>query len=149
MIDKVKMRRLCESLGDRLPQKTPSNESGGTLEEGEKKHHTPKFVQHCVAAITEKPKELKRIKKGGNNGEEGTPFAICWDNYNKNKKSLAAKHAKGNHHSVKDYEKSLKKLREAREAARAKRVDPRQIVFETRAPEHIKREARRNIRFEP
>jgi hypothetical protein len=98
--------------------------------EGKKKHHTPKFVQHCVAAITGEPESLERIEKNAPKGSDGSPFAICWAKYKSNRRSLAAKHAKGKHHTVKDYEKSLATLRQEAEKIRASRPSRRQIVFE-------------------
>jgi hypothetical protein len=120
------------------------------LDEGTKKHHTPKFVQHCVSAITEDPKKLAKVKAGGEDGE-GSPFAICHASYKKKTRSKAADHAqqaKGEkkHHTVKDYEKALEKLREAVEERTAMNPDPRSVTFGTvleSAP------APRTVRFAP
>jgi hypothetical protein len=88
-----------------------------------KKPKTPDFVRHCVTAITEKPKELARVQQDAPGPDEGSPFAICNAKYNNNKRSLAAKHSKGEHHSVGQYEKALEKLREDVEEARSQNVN--------------------------
>jgi hypothetical protein len=129
-------------------EKNSSNQSGGTIEEGEKKHHTPKFVQHCVSAITEKPKTLARVEAGGSKGEKGSPFAICHASYKKKTRSKAAEHSKGSHHTVKQYEGALKKLREAVELARQGSVDRRSIIFGS-VQEGLKSADRRHIRYSP
>lgn len=95
------------------------------VSEGKKKHHTPKFVQHCVSAITNDPEKLADVEKK----KDGSPFAICNAQYNKDKKSLAAKHSQGKHHTVKDYENALEKLRESVEERAAHNVDPRSVSF--------------------
>lgn len=126
-------------------EKNASNQSGGTLGEGKKSHHTPKFVQHCVSAITEKPESLNRVEAGGPKGEKGSPFAICHASYKKKTRSKAAAHSKGEHHSVKQYEKSLATLREDVERAREESVDRRAIFFSD-VPQQA---TRRHIRFTP
>lgn len=73
-----------------------------------REHRMPKFVQHCVAAITNDPQRLAKVK------QKGSPFAICIAQYKRNTRSLAAKHSVGKHHTVKDYEIALAKLREGR-----------------------------------
>lgn len=102
---------------------------GEAIEEGdEKKHHTPEFVRHCVTAITEKPKDLERVKQDAPGSDEGSPFAICWAKYKGNKRSLAAKHAKGKHHTVSQYKKALATLREDLEKIRGENIDRRKIM---------------------
>ena len=84
---------------------------------------TPKFVQHCVSAITSDSAKLKKVE------QKGSPFAICNAQYNSNKASLASRHSQGRHHSVKDYKNALTKLREAVEAHSESNVDPRCVSF--------------------
>jgi hypothetical protein len=94
-----------------------------------KQHQTPAFVRHCVTAITEKPKDLARVEKDAPGGDDGSPFAICWAKYKGNKKSLAAKHAKGEHHTGAQYEKALATLREDVEEARRDNAQRNTVVF--------------------
>lgn len=148
-LDDIKLKRLGKARQIN-EEKNASNQSGGTLDEGEKKHHTPKFVQHCVSAITEDPKKLAQVKAGGPDGE-GSPFAICNASYKKKTRSKAADHAqqaKGEkkHHTVKDYESALKKLRESVEERAASNVDPRGVAFGPMLEEHT---PTAQIRFSP
>lgn len=173
-LNEIKTKRVLKALGDRLPKKNASNESGGTLgevvtttttstaitvsewgvvggdttarilSEGAKQHHTPEFVRHCVTAITEKPDSLDRVQQK----KDGSPFAICNAQYNKNKRPLAAKHSQGGHHTVKQYEKALSTLRQRREEAREARDSRRTIVFEG-VPLDPKKGDRRRICFKP
>lgn len=129
-------------------EKNSSNQSGGTIEEGKKRPHTPKFVQHCVSAITEKPKTLARVEAGGSKGEKGSPFAICHASYKKKTRSKAAAHSQGSHHTVKQYKDSLKKLREDVERARQESVDRRTIFFGA-TQDDLKGSDRRYIRYSP
>jgi len=91
------------------------------------KPRTPEFVRHCVAAIVEKPADLERLKQGAPEGSDGSPFAVCWAKYNENKRSLAAKHSRGEHHTVAEYKTALKKLREGVEDARV--IDRSKIIY--------------------
>ena len=128
---------LCEALveADALPE---------PLEEGKKKRpHTPEFVRHCVAAITEKPEDLARIEQK----KDGSPFGICWSKYKKNKRSLAAKHSKGEHHTAKDYESALATLRNETREIRESRPSRKNIVFEEQW--EPRGEQRSQIRFSP
>jgi hypothetical protein len=114
----------------------------GAVQFEEKKHQTPKFVRDCVAAITEKPKELARIQQK----KDGSPFGICYAQYEKNKRSLAAKHSHSGHRASGNYEKALATLRNEREERRAERPSRRRVVFEhvePQPPHH-----RRSVRFE-
>ena len=96
-----------------------------------KEPRTPKFVQHCVAAITQDPEKLAKVQQK----KDGSPFPICQAQYNKNKGSLAAKHSQGQHHSTQDYKNALATLREAVEQRSAQNVDPRSVVFGPRLEE--------------
>ena len=151
------------SLSD-LGEKNASNQSGGTLGEGDvvvdydidangnhhfkriiaegKKHETPKFIQHCVTAITEKPAAMARIARK----KDGSPFGVCTAAYKRNKQSLAARHASGEHHSVRDYEGALKKLRQEAAELRASRPSRSRIVFEQLSEPKHQRSA---VRFKP
>jgi hypothetical protein len=119
------------------------------LQEGKKRPHTPKFVQHCVTAITEKPESLSRVKREAPKGSDGSPFAICWAQYKKKRRSLAAKHSKGEHHTVKEYKGALKTLRQETEEIRRARPSRSAIIFEAAGPDAIERTDRSRIRFQP
>jgi hypothetical protein len=155
VMDPKTKRQMYVTIGDEegaaprneAVEKNASNESGGTLGEGERPQ-TPAFVRHCVTAITEKPAELERIERDAPAGTDGSPFAVCWAKYNEDKASLAAKHAKGKHHTVAQYEKALGKLRENVAAAREESLDRSQIVFGD-IQETIDPEDRRFVRYSP
>lgn len=169
-LNDIKLDRTLKAFGDRLPKKNASNQSGGTLdgstvtveydldEDGNytnarvldegKKHHTPKFVQHCVTAITEKPEKLADVEAGGPGGEKGSPFAICNAAYKKKTRSKAASHAKGKHHSVKQYKQSLATLRESLELVRKQNPLRHAMLFENTDYEP-KQGARRYVRYAP
>ena len=119
-----------------------------TLAEG-KKYRTPEFVRHCVAAIVERPKDLARIESQAPEGSDGSPFAICHAKYNENKRSLAAKHSRGDHHSTADYEKALAKLREDTEALRRQNEDRSEVCYSDAPPLPATRETRHLVRFIP
>lgn len=150
-LNELKKKRILESLGDRLLEKNAINESDSSpsgdgvgaqvINEGEKKHRTPEFVRHCVTAITEKPKSLDRVQQK----KDGSPFAICHAQYKKDKRSLAAKHSKGEHHTNKEYEKALKTLRTKTEELRNQRAPRSSFVFEAASPNTIKH---KSVRFE-
>ena len=110
--------------------------NGRIVSEGEKKHHTPKFVQHCVSAITEQPKDKQPAE----------PFGVCNAQFNKDKPALAAKHAKGSHHTVQDYQDALEKLREAVELRRRENVNPRGVSYRAVLEHEVDI---RNIRYSP
>ena len=156
-LDNVKLRRLEAKLGPRLYRKNASNQSsgtfdengasdqsGGALEEGEQKHHTPKFIQHCVTAITEKPEKMAKIKKQ----KDGSPFAICHAQYKKNKRGLAAAHSRGKHHTVVQYERALKKLKEETERVRASKRSRENITFGSNGDDP-RRTDRSQVLFQP
>lgn len=156
-LNDIKLKRLNETARDR-EEKTGKNrgrkklmrdprtgaqiyvkfkeDTDEALEEGEKKHHTPKFVQHCVSAIMEKPKSEQPKE----------PFAVCHAARNKNKAKLDAAHRTGKHHTVKDYENALEKLREAVEERAALNIDPRNVTF---GPVLEGEPTARQIRFSP
>lgn len=115
------------AAGERKAAESVDDDDAPGLDEG-KKHKTPEFVRHCVAAITEKPEDLKRVQQDAPGPEEGSPFAICYAKYKGNKRSLAAKHAKGEHHTVKQYEKALATLREDLARVRQQNVDRSQVI---------------------
>mgnify|MGYP000990205397 CR=1 FL=1 len=92
-----------------------------------KDYKTPEFVRHCVTAITERPKDLARVESGRKG--DGSPFGICWSKYNKNKSSLDARHSTGEHHTNKEYEQALSKLREATEQLRAERPKRTAVAY--------------------
>jgi len=159
-LDKAKLKRFASTIGKRPPKKNPSNQSGGSLEEvvapnydinegAGKRHHTPEFVQHCVTAITENPAKLADVEVGGEDGEKGSPFAICNAAYKKKTKSKAASHSRGAHHSVKEYEAALKKLREDTMTIRETRPPRGQIIFKPGGPNEPKRSARGQVQFRP
>jgi len=172
MLEQIKLRRLAESKRVRRAvakskrrlvttagggqkyadvaeeEKNASNQSGGSLDEGKKNHHTPKFIQHCVSAITQDPEKLAKVEAGGPDGEKGSPFAICADSYKKKTRSKAAAHSQGEHHTVKDYEGSLSKLREAVEAKRMERLDRNAVVFRSVGQDPTGLD-RRVVRFSP
>ena len=101
----------AEQPGGAGAREATDDEDESHLDEG-KKHDTPAFVRHCVTAITEKPADLERVEKDAPADTDGSPFAICWAKYKGDKRSLVAKHSRGEHHSVAQYEKSLATLRE-------------------------------------
>ena len=96
-----------------------------SLDEG-KGHKTSDFVRHCVTAITERPKDLARVEAGK---PGGSPFAICNAKYNDDKRSLAAKHSKGEHHSDAQYKKALATLREGVIVARQQNEDRGDLFY--------------------
>jgi len=95
------------------------------LDEG-KGHKTSDFVRHCVTAITERPKDLARVETGK---PDGSPFAVCNAKYNDNKRSLAAKHSKGEHHSDARYKESLATLRGRVDEARQQNADRGSVLY--------------------
>ena len=147
-LNEIKLKRLTESTKHKNASTTKKelepNKLGAVdlINEGIEKHHTPKFVQHCVTAITQDTARLNQVqqKKGG------SPFAVCQAQYDKSKGSLAAKHSQGKHHSVKDYEKALATLRETVESRSRQNVDPRGVVYSPYQPLTLSRNL---IRFEP
>jgi len=161
-LDKIKMKHLMDSpVGIRAfahatqewepaTDKNASNQSGGSLLDEGKKHQTPEFVRHCVTAITEKPETLSRVKAQAPEDTDGSPFAICYAKYKQNTRSLAAKHATGKHHTIKQYEGALKTLRTKTEELRATRPSRTSIVFESHHETgETKRDRRKQVRFEP
>ena len=133
-LNELKLRSICKTLGPTIMSnlaKTPTAPQPVSegADEG-KPYQTPKFVRDCVSAISEKPKTLSRISKK----EDGSPFAVCYAKYNNNKKSLAATHSKGEHHSNKDFEAAKSKLRNQVESLRKQRSDRRNVVFEGDSP---------------
>lgn len=149
-MDKIKMRRICRAMGDKLPEpKVEEASEPEEVSESEKKHHNPKFVRDCVAAITQNSEDLERVEQDAPGKEKGSPFAVCWAKYNKNKKSLAAKHSKGSHHTTKDYEAALKKLRESTEALRANRQPRSSITFDATPSAERKGHSRRDVHYKP
>jgi hypothetical protein len=143
-LDETKRRITLRTVPRHLLEMSDDEE----LQEGEKKHHTPKFVQHCVTAITEKPESLSRVEKQAPKGTDGSPFGICWAQYKKHRRSLAAKHSQGKHHTVKQYEGALAKLREETDALRKSRPSRSRIVFETLGDDP-KGLSRRKVVFSP
>ena len=157
-LNDIKAKRVLRALGDRLPKPVVESvtveydvDEDGTytnarvIDEGKKKHHTPKFVQHCVTAITQDPERLAKIKAGGEGGEEGSPFAVCNASYDKKTRSKAAAHSQGEHHTTTEYEAALKKLRvENRQNA----PDRGRIVFEA-ASSDLKQSDRSRIVYRP
>ncbi len=147
-IDDIKLKRFAAKFGNRPPKqraevKVEATEPDPVIEEGAEEPRTPKFVQHCVTAITEKPKVLNKLKQQG-----ASPFAICNSAYSKNKRSLSATHSGGTHHTAAQYERALKKLREDTERAREDSPSRDQIVFDA-APGVPRNEGRRTISFNP
>lgn len=145
-LEEMKLRRLNKLLEAQTSLNDALIEVGATpkpLEEGKKKHHTPKFVQHCVSAITEKPESLERVEKKKN----GSPFGICWAQYKKKRRSLATKHSQGKHHTVKDYEGALATLRKEAAEIRASRPSRSQVVFEV--VQSPRKRQRALVRFAP
>lgn len=150
-IDDIKLKRFAAKFGNRPPKQrrtepvaeSAPEESVETVEEGEKSDETPTFVKHCVAAIASKDEVLGDLKR-----KKVSPFAICNATYNKNKRTLAAIHSRGRHHTAADYKRSLEKLREETEIARLSRPDRAQITFDanTTAPRHADR---RKISYNP
>jgi hypothetical protein len=112
--------------------------------EGAKEHKTPKFVQHCVAAITADPARLADVEKR----KDGSPFAICNARLNSNP-ALAAKHSQGKHHTVKDYEKALVKLRETTDKHAATNVRPASVAFDPDADAGNTTTPTKAVRFNP
>lgn len=164
-LNDIKLKRTVAGLGDKLPKKNASNESGGSLgesvtvqydvdadgnytnprvvEEG-KEHKTPEFIRHCVAAITSDPKKLAKVQEK----KDGSPFGICTAQYKKDKRALAAKHSRGDHHSSADYEKALATLRNEADELRAARPSRTNILFESQDTEP-KKDGRRTVRYTP
>jgi len=149
-IDKLKIKRISEakklnarvaktSLARRTTRQLTTDEKGhqiyartkedldleDSLDEG-KGHKTSDFVRRCVTAITERPKDLARVEAGK---PDGSPFAICNAKYNDNKRSLAAKHSKGEHHSDAQYKKTLATLRESVTEARQQNEDRGDLFY--------------------
>lgn len=92
------------------------------------KHDTPKFVQHCVSAIVNDPTRLRKLKT--------SPFAICNAVYEKNKRVLAARHATGKHHSIKEFEKALALLKARTKEMRESRAPRHSVLFvESKQPQ--------------
>jgi hypothetical protein len=89
------------------------------------KPKTPKFVQHCVAAITSDPERLAKVQAR----KDGSPFGICVAQHKKNKPELNAAHSQGKHHTVKDYKKALEKLRESVDGHASQNIRPDAVVF--------------------
>jgi hypothetical protein len=169
MLDQIKTRRLLEakrvrkvlSKTKRRLVRLPSGvqaytdvketaddaDEDSVVVEGEKKPRTPKFIQHCISAITQDPEKLADVKAGGEDGE-GSPFAVCANSYKKKTRSKAAAHAKGDHHTVGDYKDSLKKLREAVEDRREECID-RQVVTYRPIGQEPNGLDRRSVRFSP
>lgn len=160
-LDEIKVKRLTEGKKAdekkggikkvrRLPTGTQvyaneADDASDPLVEGEKKHETPKFVQHCVAAITSDPQKLAKVQAR----KDGSPFGICVAQYKKNPRTLAAKHAQGEHHTVKEYEKALKKLRESVEHHAAQNTRPSAVFFDPLAITEEASSATETIRFKP
>lgn len=152
MIDKIKIKRIEQSLGDRLPRphaEADSSESP-SIDEGKKEHQNPTFVRKCVDAITQDKDKLEKIERDGGDGEDkGSPFAVCHAQYNKNKRSLAAKHTDDTGPSEKQWKSTLSKLRESLDALRNSRPPRTSIVFDAQPADFRKRAARRDIQFDP
>jgi len=154
-LNDIKLKRLTEAAEKREKKKRPKKKlhrlSSGSqayvdpdaVNEG-KDYKDPKFVRDCVSAITQDPVKLAKVQERPG----GSPFPICKKTYSRNKAALAAKHSQGRHHSNKDYEESLKKLREAVEARAAQNIDPRSVCFGPRLEEDKILDPR-TIRFAP
>ncbi len=145
-LDDIKTKRLAVIAAKFAPpaslnESVTTTSGTDTVIEG-KQHNTPEFVRHCVAAITSKPKTLDRVQQK----KDGSPFGVCYATYKKNKRSLAAKHSTGEHHTNKQYEKSLKTLSQEGADRRKSSDSRRHVVFEHVEPQAYHR--RRSVRFE-
>ena len=132
----------CSDSSDIRNGKFPEITASGDIHEGSESR-TPDFVKHCVSAIVERPKVLKRIKQK----KDGSPFAICYSVYNKNKRKLAALHSRGVHHTKKDFEKAIDALKEEIERLRMSREPRNKIKFEPNASYIDRPTDRRNVIF--
>jgi len=126
MLDAIKTKRALQAVTK------VENLREASAAEKKKKHHTPPFVQHCVTAIANDPEKMKSIK--------GSPFGICWAEYEKKPGALDAQHPQTSA-KEKNYEKTLAKLKDDIDVLRAGRQSRRDVVFEHREHDH------RNVRF--
>ena len=148
-LNEIKMKRVLAALSDQ--DDSISEAKDKKSKKTKKPSRTPLFIKHCVAAIVQKPATLARVQAGGQEAGGGSPFAVCSATYNKDKRKLAADHsqqAKGEkkHHTLKDYEQALEKLREDN---RREKLDRSRVVFEQRDARELRRSDRRRITFVP